>query len=129
MDTHDVRRGRVPEDRDPHLNGEGSPPDNTTAAVLSRVPSHSLVIGIDSDVLFLPTQQHDLAASLPDATLAMLNSPDGHDAFLLEFEQLNHLIIDRLKWLFPAMYEGFVERVANIGTSSLTNGVSVGEVD
>ncbi|OQD68782.1 hypothetical protein PENDEC_c031G05807 [Penicillium decumbens] len=129
MDTHDVRRGRVPEDRDPHLNGEGSPPDNTTAAVLSRVPSHSLVIGIDSDVLFLPTQQHDLAASLPDATLAMLNSPDGHDAFLLEFEQLNHLIIDRLKWLFPAMYEGFVERVANIGTPSLTNGVSVGEVD
>lgn len=123
MDMHDIQRGRV------HLNSEGSPPDNIIAAILSRVPSHALVVGIESDVLFLPTQQHDLAASLPDATLAMLKSLDGHDAFLLEFEKLNHLIIDRLKWRFPTMYEGFVERVADVDMSSLTNGISVGEVD
>lgn len=129
MDTHDVRRGRVPEDCHPHLNGECSPPDNITAAVLSRIPSHALVVGIESDVLFLPTQQHDLAASLPDAALAILKSPHGHDAFLLEFEKLNHLIIDRLKWQIPTMYEGLVERVADVPTSSLTNGISVGEVD
>lgn len=129
MDMHDVRRGRVPEGRQPHLNGEASPPDNIAAAVLSRVPSHALVVGIESDVLFLATQQYDLAASLPHATLAMLKSPDGHDAFLLEFEKLNHLIIDRLKWWFPTMYEGFVERVADVDMSSLTNGISVGEVD
>lgn len=129
MDTHDIRRGRVPKSRHPHLNGEGSPPDNIIAAILSRVPSHALVVGIESDVLFLPTQQHDLAASLPDATLTMLKSPDGHDAFLLEFETLNRLIIDRLKWQFPTMYEGFVERVADVDMSSLTNGISVSEVD
>lgn len=126
MDMHDIRRGRVPEGCHAHLNGEGSPPDNITA-ILSRVPSHALVVGIESDVLFLPTQQRDLAASLPDATLAMLKSPDGHDAFLLEFEKLNHLIIDRLKWRFPTMYEGFVERVADADMPSLTNGISVGE--
>lgn len=129
MDTHDVRRGRVLEDRHPHLNGDGGPPDNITAAVLSRVPSHALVIGIESDVLFLPTQQRDLAASLPDATLAILESPHGHDAFLLEFEKLNHLIIYRLKWQIPTMYEGVVDRVADVPTSTLTNGISVGEVD
>ncbi|KAJ5152721.1 acetyl-CoA--deacetylcephalosporin C acetyltransferase precursor [Penicillium canariense] len=129
MDMHDVRRGRVPEGRHRHLHGECSPPDNIIAAVLSRVPSCALVVGIESDALFLPTQQHDLAASLPDATLAMLKSPDGHDAFLLEFEKLNHLIIDRLKWRFPTMYEGFVERVADVDMSRLTNGISVGEVD
>jgi homoserine O-acetyltransferase len=129
MDTHDVRRGRVFEDGHPHLHGEGSPLDNITAAVLSRVPLHALVVGIESDVLFLPTQQHGLAASLPDATLAMLKSPDGHDAFLLEFDKLNHLIIDRLKWQFPTMYEGFVERTADVDMSNLTNGISVGEVD
>lgn len=123
MDMHDIQRGRV------YLNSEGNPPDNIIAAILSRVPSHALVVGIESDVLFLPTQQRDLAASLPDATLAMLKSPDGHDAFLLEFEKLNHLIIDRLKWRFPAMYEGFVERVADVDMPCLTNGISVGEVD
>ncbi|KAL2818244.1 Alpha/Beta hydrolase protein [Aspergillus cavernicola] len=102
---------------------------NITATVLSRVPSHSLIVGIESDVLFLPAQQHELAACLRDATLAMLKSSDGHDAFLLEFEQLNHLIIDRLKWRFQGMYEGFTERVAEIDVYHLTNGISVGEMD
>ncbi|KAJ9262852.1 hypothetical protein DTO021C3_2966 [Paecilomyces variotii] len=129
MDMHDIRRGRVPEDCHLCWNGEGTLPDNITAKVLSRVPPHGLVIGIDSDVLFLPDQQYHLAACLPDATLTMLKSSDGHDAFLLEFEQLNHLIIDRLKWLFPNMYEGFTERVAEVDMPNLTNKISVGEMD
>lgn len=126
---HDVHRGRVSEDRHPHLNGEGSPPDNITVSVLSRVPSHALVVGIVSDVLFVPTQQHDLAASLPDTTLAIIESPHGHDAFLLEFEKLNALITDRLKWQIPTIYEGVVERVADVPTFSFTNRISVGDVD
>ncbi|KAK4870097.1 hypothetical protein LT330_005151 [Penicillium expansum] len=125
MDMHDVRRGRVPEDQDPHLNGKNTPPGNTTATVLLRVPSHSLVVGIESDVLFLPAQQLELAACLPDATLAMLKSSDGHDAFLIEYEQLNHLILDMLKCRFPDMYSTITERMAEIDVSHLTNGLSV----
>ncbi|KAL1852212.1 L-homoserine-O-acetyltransferase [Paecilomyces lecythidis] len=128
MDMHDIRRGRVLDDSHSVSNGEGTPPDNE-AKLFSRVPPHALVIGIDSDVLFRPVQQYDLAACLPDATLAMLKSSDGHDAFLLEFEQLNHLIIDRLKWQFPTMYEGFSQKVAGIDMPNSANGISVGEMD
>ena len=128
MDTHDVRRGRGSgplglEDND------GPMPDGTAVSVLSRVPSHALVVGIESDVLFLHAHVQELAACLPDATLAILNSSDGHDGFLLEFEQLNHLILDRLKWRFPDLYEGFTEKVADVDVSHFANGVSVGEMD
>ncbi|BCS28096.1 uncharacterized protein APUU_61144A [Aspergillus puulaauensis] len=128
MDMHDVRRGRVYKDYDPHFNDESTPPP-PLATVLSGMPPPTLVVGIESDVLFLLAQQHELAAGLPDATLTMLKSFDGHYAFLLEFEQPNHLIIDRLKRRFPGMYEGFTERVAEINMSHLAIGVSVSEID
>ncbi len=76
MDTHDVARDR----------GE-------YATVLSQVQQPALVVAIDSDVLYPPVEQQALAAHLTQAQLAWLNSPHGHDAFLIDMEALNQLII------------------------------------
>lgn len=75
MDAHDVSRGR------------GSYPD-----VLTRIKQPALVIGIDSDVLYPLTEQEELATHLPNADLQVLSSPHGHDAFLIELEDLNAMI-------------------------------------
>ena len=75
MDTHDVGRGR----------GGWK---EALAAV--RVPT--LVVSIDSDVLYPPVEQEELAAALPAGRLATLRSPHGHDAFLIEGEATNALV-------------------------------------
>ncbi len=75
MDTHDVARGR------------GAYPD-----VLGSIEQPALVIGIDSDILYPLEEQRELAAHLPAGELAVLHSPHGHDAFLIEFDQLHHLL-------------------------------------
>jgi homoserine O-acetyltransferase/O-succinyltransferase len=80
MDSHDVARGR------------GDP-----AAVLASVRQPTLVIGIDSDVLYPVTEQEALAESIPRGELSILHSDHGHDAFLIEFSQLNEMITEWLQ--------------------------------
>ena len=75
MDTHDVARGR-----------------GDYADVLARIEQPALVVGIDTDVLYPIEEQEELARLLPNAELAVLASPHGHDAFLIEFDQLNRLL-------------------------------------
>lgn len=98
MDTHDVTRDRT-------KSGNG-PDDEALIEVFKTAPSGALVVSVDTDNLFQPDQQIRLARVLPDATLAMLQSLDGHDGFLLEFESLNKLIIRQLKDRCPSMYQG-----------------------
>jgi homoserine O-acetyltransferase len=76
MDTHDVARDR----------GEYT-------AVLSQIQQPALVVAIDSDVLYPPVEQQTLATHLPNAQFAWLHSTHGHDAFLIDMEALNQLII------------------------------------
>ena len=64
MDSHDVSRGR------------GAYPN-----VLGQIEQPALVVGIDSDVLYPLAEQEELARYLPNATLAVLEAPQGHDAF------------------------------------------------
>ncbi|HLA64543.1 MAG TPA: homoserine O-acetyltransferase [Rhodothermales bacterium] len=71
LNTHDVARGR------------GAFPD-----VLGRVRQPALVVGIASDGLYPLDEQREVAAHLPNARLAVLPSPHGHDAFLLDFDLL-----------------------------------------
>jgi homoserine O-acetyltransferase len=75
MDTHDVSRGRGP-----------------YLSVLGSIRQPALVVGIDSDVLYPLTEQEELADHLPAATLEVVSSPHGHDAFLIELATLNGLI-------------------------------------
>jgi len=93
MDTHDVARGRTD-------TGE---PDELARA-LAMLPRRALVIGIQTDGLFLLSEQRELAAHIPESELVIIDSPDGHDGFLLEFEQINRHIVRHLKQEIPEMY-------------------------
>lgn len=80
LDTHDVGRDR------PEY-------DNDTAKALQSRKQPALVIGISSDALFTLSEQIFIAKNLPNATLKKINSPEGHDAFLLEFHEINELLL------------------------------------
>ena len=77
MDTHDVGRGR-----------------GGWREALATVKAPALVLSIDSDVLYPPVEQEELASALPDARLVTLRSPHGHDAFLIEGEAVGTLVRD-----------------------------------
>jgi homoserine O-acetyltransferase len=77
MDTHDVARGR-----------------GDYEEVLRSLKQPALVVSIDSDVLYLPSEQAELAGHLPRARLATLHSPHGHDAFLIEVEELSAMVAE-----------------------------------
>ncbi|KAI0711930.1 homoserine O-acetyltransferase [Cerioporus squamosus] len=96
LDTHDVARGRLL-----------SPDEDENAAllrVLGTEPPRALVIGIQSDGLFMPSEQREIAEGIPEAKLVMIPSPEGHDGFLLEFELINRHILEYLKTEFPEYY-------------------------
>lgn len=82
MDTHDVSRDRL-------LAEEDGRHERALARILSTLPKGALVIGVETDGLFTPNEQEELAAHIPNAELVMIQSKDGHDGFLLEFEEIN----------------------------------------
>ncbi len=80
MDRHDIGRNR-----------------GDYREVLAAIKARALCVGIDSDILYPVGEQRDIAAHIPNGRYAELRSVHGHDAFLIEFEQLNQLIGDFLK--------------------------------
>lgn len=101
MNTHDVTRGRT-------FRAESStlPETERLREALSCVAKGTLVVGVGTDLLFPVQQQILIAQCLPEATFTELQSDDGHDGFLLEFETLGKLIKDHLFEKNPQMYEG-----------------------
>lgn len=79
MDAHNVGRGR-----------------NSIKDALLHVKARTLVIGIESDILFPIEEQLFLWQHITGATLKLIDSPYGHDGFLIEYEQLNQAIGDFL---------------------------------
>ncbi|WP_095508602.1 homoserine O-acetyltransferase MetX [Rubrivirga marina] len=77
MDTHDVGRG-------------GQRVDAATA--LGRLRADALCVGISSDVLYPPAETRALADLVPAGRYAELDSPFGHDAFLVDFDALDALV-------------------------------------
>jgi homoserine O-acetyltransferase len=68
------------------------------AAALARIEARCLVVGVDSDRLYLPRESEELAASIPDAgPVRFVHSDYGHDGFLIEFAQLGHTIKEFLE--------------------------------
>lgn len=79
MDSHDVGRGR-----------------GGVLHALRTVKSRTLVIGIQSDLLFPPEEQILLATHIPKAQFHLLPSLYGHDGFLVETPAIALLIKDFL---------------------------------
>jgi homoserine O-acetyltransferase/O-succinyltransferase len=75
MDSHNVGRKRV-----------------SIESALSSIKAKTLVIGIDSDILFPAHEQKFLADNIPGAQLEIISSLYGHDGFLVEFEHLKKII-------------------------------------
>ena len=97
LDTHDLARGRMID----------TDADETAALarVLATLPPRALVISIATDGLFTTSEQREIAEHIPQAELIVIPSPDGHDGFLLEFEQINTHILKYLKREFQEYYE------------------------
>jgi homoserine O-acetyltransferase/O-succinyltransferase len=72
MDSHNVGRNRP-----------------GVAEALQKIKARTLVVGIDSDILFPINEQKFLVDHIPDARLEIMTSLYGHDGFLVEFEQLS----------------------------------------
>lgn len=83
----------------------------------------TLVLGIESDGLFTFAEQQELAAGIPDARLRRIESPEGHDAFLLQFEQVNEHILAFLREVLPD-----IMGVPGRGQEGLQEEGGVGEV-
>ncbi|ROP40294.1 homoserine O-acetyltransferase MetX [Saccharothrix texasensis] len=80
MNSHDVGRGR-----------------GGVRAALRRVTARTLVAGIDSDRLYPLRQQAEVADAVPGAgDLRVVTSPYGHDAFLIEVDQVSKLVSELL---------------------------------
>ena len=95
MDSHDVGRAF----------GSGE-------EALNRVQAKTLVIGVDSDILFPVEEQKYIAQHIPGATFRMIHSDFGHDGFLVETEAVVKAVKEVLdfpetgKQLEPAFKEG-----------------------
>ncbi|MGZ0147845.1 homoserine O-acetyltransferase MetX [Kribbella sp. WER1] len=81
MNTHDITRDR------------GDLP-----ATLAGLRSRLVVAAVDSDRLYLPAQSRAITTAHPPAgPLHLINSPYGHDGFLIELDQVGKLITSQLR--------------------------------
>ncbi|MBC8094132.1 MAG: homoserine O-acetyltransferase, partial [Pseudonocardia sp.] len=63
----------------------------------ARVTARTLVAGISSDRLYPPEQQAELAAGIPGSGPArIIESPYGHDGFLIEADTVGALLDELL---------------------------------
>lgn len=104
LDTHDVSRGRVPRHTGADDSSSSTPAD--IAYALGLIEQPTIILGIRTDGLFNFAEQQELAAGIPNSVLKSIESPDGHDAFLLEFEQVNSHLVGFLKEHLADLYQG-----------------------
>ncbi|MBT0769229.1 homoserine O-acetyltransferase [Kineosporia sp. J2-2] len=80
MNSHDVGRGR-----------------GGVAAALGRVTARTAVAAISSDRLYPPEQNAEIVAGIPDCVpLRVIDSPYGHDGFLVEVERVGEILVELL---------------------------------
>ena len=70
------------------------------SSALKTIRAKTLVIGIESDILFPIAEQKFLAENIPGAKLEVITSSYGHDGFLVEFESMKNII----KHFFKKIY-------------------------
>lgn len=75
FDTHNIGRGR-----------------GGIENALSKIQAETLVIGITTDLIFLPDEMKRMASGINNSHYKEISSEFGHDGFLVEYEQLDRLI-------------------------------------
>ena len=75
MDSHHLGRGR-----------------NSVENALNQITAETLVIGIDSDILFPVSEQKFIAEHIKNAKLEVISSLYGHDGFLIETDKISTLL-------------------------------------
>lgn len=97
MDSHNVGRNR-----------------GGVKKALQKIKAKTLVIGINSDVLFPTSEQEFIAANVPRGFYQIIYSNYGHDGFLIESEKLNDVIDSFLKnQLRPQAFTNFKTTILN----------------
>ena len=76
FDTHDVGRGR-----------------GGVEAARGKIRARTLVVGITTDIIFTPAEMRRLHGQIPGSRYCEIDSPFAHDGFLVEYEQLNALLL------------------------------------
>lgn len=87
MDSHDLARGRD----------------------LASIETPVLAVGISSDALYPSAEVKRLADSLPNGTYRTLHATQGHDAFLIETDELSRIVngyMNRRDARFPSGRDG-----------------------
>nr|WP_319776173.1 homoserine O-acetyltransferase [uncultured Sphaerochaeta sp.] len=84
MDLHDVARNR-----------------GSLEEALEKISCPSLNIGINSDVLYPAEEQKNISKLIPKSEYREIDSIHGHDAFLMEFDQMTEIISSYLDKLEP----------------------------
>ncbi|KAL6239615.1 homoserine O-acetyltransferase [Aspergillus navahoensis] len=119
LDTHDVSRHRA-----------GPNSENPVREALSQIQQPALVLGIESDGLFTFEEQKEIAEGIPDSRLKRIDSPEGHDAFLLQFEQVNQYILEFFREILPdIMSKNPADGAAIDGVGKLTKSSTFGEAE
>lgn len=71
LDGHNVARGR-----------------KSLENALSQIKAPTLIVAIDSDIMFTLDEQYEMHKYIHNSTLRIIESDFGHDGFLIEYEKL-----------------------------------------
>ncbi len=75
MDSHDLSRSRT-----------------SLESALAEISAKLLTVGVNSDLLFLSSESKFISANAKNGIYREITSTAGHDAFLIEFEQLSEIL-------------------------------------
>lgn len=80
-------------------------------AALARIEAKVLVVGVTSDILYPAQQQIELVQALKSlgvrAEYAEVDSPHGHDGFLIDFDLLQPILTNFIAAATPLRFPGF----------------------
>lgn len=90
--------------------------------VLDTIEANIHIIGVNSDLFFTAEENKEthkhLALTNPNVTYNEINSVHGHDAFLIEYKQLEKIIVP----IFNKNYKENRMKIVKFGGKSLANG-------
>jgi homoserine O-acetyltransferase len=93
--------------------------------ILDTIKANIHIIGVDSDLFFTATENKEthkqLALTNPNVTYSEINSVHGHDAFLIEYKQLEKII----EPIFNQSSKNNTMKVVKFGGKSLANGKGI----